>query len=102
MFVTFNVSEVKKALRTVGWQTVEHALHTDVFIYIWPVHTFAIPDKSKVCPLRRCRFRQSPRPGERYADNTTVQQVRNDCIRCDFNVSNPRLCTSHNAHAMPP
>jgi hypothetical protein len=102
MSLTFNIAEVNDAWGTVGWHTVEHALHADVFVHIWPVHSFAIPDKSKVCALRRCRFRQSPRPGERYADNTTVQQVRNDCIRCNFNVSNPRLSTSHNAHAMPP
>src|ERR1051325_5642525 len=60
----FNIPEVNEALRTVGWYTVEHAFHADVFINIWPVHPFAITDESKVCALRRCRFRQSPGPGD--------------------------------------
>jgi len=100
MSIVLNAPEVSKALRR--WHTVEHTLHADVFIYIRPVHTLSVPDKLKARPLPWCRFRQPPRPDERYADDAAVHQIRNNGVGCNFNVPNPRLRASHSAHAMPP
>ena len=83
------------------WHAVEHTFHADVFIDIWPVHSLPVSNKSEVRSLRRRRFRQSPGPRKRYADNTTVHQMRDNGVGCNLDVSNPRLGASHNAHAMP-
>lgn len=56
MSMILNAHEVDEALRPVGRYTVEHAFHTDILIDIRPVYSFSVPDKSKVRPLRRCRF----------------------------------------------
>jgi hypothetical protein len=82
---------------------MEHALDTDVLVDIRPVDTLSRTDETEVCTLLRCGVRETPRPGQGNADNSTVCKPSHDLILCDLRVLNPRLDVSrHSVHAMPP
>ena len=82
---------------------MKHALDTDVFIDIRPVDALTGTDDTEVCALLLCGVRETPRPGQRNANDSPVHKTRHDFILGDVSILDAWLDAScHSAHAIPP
>ena len=67
-------------LWSTGGSTVKHALDTQVFVDVGPMHTLTITDDFVIVTLSRRRLTQSPRPYQRNADDSPVDKMKCDQI----------------------
>ena len=72
--------------RTTSWHAVEHAVRTQIFVDVRPVNAVAIANQRPVRPLGRRGLREAPRPGERNANDTTIDEVGRNVLVGHFDV----------------
>jgi hypothetical protein len=80
---------------------VEHALCADILIDIRPMNPVTIANQFPVGPLCRRRFRQAPRPRQRYTDDAPVHQVGGDEFVRHFDTVDSNFNADRSAHAKP-
>jgi len=85
---------------TWGRSSMQQALDADVFVNIGPMNSLAGSDDAQLRSLRRRGFGQPPRPRQRNADDSPVDEVGNDLVSRDADLHYARLAgTSHSARA---
>jgi hypothetical protein len=79
---------------------MKQSFDADVLVNVGPMDSLAGSDETKVCPLRGRGFRQPPRPSQRHADNTTVDQIGDDLVLGHAYLLNARIVAdaSHSVH----
>ena len=73
---TPNVILSSRSRRSWRRNSMQHAVDTDVRINVRPVHAYTVADQFPMFALGGGCVRQSPRPGERNAHATPVNQKR--------------------------
>src|SRR5205823_1288787 len=89
-------------LRSTSGNAVKHALDTQVFVDVGPVHTLSIADDFVIVTLSRRRLNESPRPYQRNADDSAVDKMKRDQIIRNSYVLNPSISVNRNAQPKPP
>ena len=59
---------------TAGGHTVQQAVRTEILVNLWPVPAVTIANQRPVRSLYRGCLREAPRPRERNADDSTVDE----------------------------
>jgi len=88
-------------------RSFEHAAHTDILVDVGPPYAGAIAEDLVVCALLGRGIGQAPRPGERDADGTPVDEMCDNELVGNFDGGDPRFRATtirlrRSAHAMPP
>jgi hypothetical protein len=79
---------------------MQQSLDADVFVNVGPMNSLAKPYEPQVRSLRRRGFGQPPRPRQRNADDSPVDEVGNDLVSRDADLQDARVAgTSHSARA---
>jgi hypothetical protein len=78
---------------------MKHAIGADVLIDVRPVHSVSISNQRPIGSLLRFGVGEAPRPGERHADDTPVNQVGGDRLVRDIDVIDARFNADRTAHA---
>jgi hypothetical protein len=63
--------------------SMKHALNTQVFVNIRPMHTLAVADYLVVVSLLLAGIAKSPRPSQRDANDSPINKVERNEVVCD-------------------
>ena len=89
-------------LWSAGRNTVKHSLDAQIFIYVGPMNSLSISDDLVIVALNRRGVTQSPRPRQRDANNSAINEIKRNQIFGNAGVLYPGINVNRSAHSNPP